>query len=135
MQFRNDGLGLSNIVHNRFTAYIEQRIRGKRRDYLEKRNRISSREIPVDYESSFEGFADERGSSLLPERDPITWENDKLVDAVKMLTPRERYILTAHVLDEKGFDELGKKLGPGYKGAASAYYRVIAKMKKSMEGE
>ena len=135
MQFRNDGSGLSNIVHNRFTAYIEQRIRGKRRDYLEKRNRISGKEIPVDYESSFEGFADERSSSLLPDRDPMAWENDRLVDAVKMLTPRERYILTAHVLDEMGFDELGKQLGTGYKGAASAYYRVITKMKKSMGGE
>lgn len=135
MQFRNDGSGLSNIIHNRFTAYIEQRIRGRRRDYLEKRSRISSNEIPVDFESSFEGFADERSSSLLPEQDPMAWENDKLVDAVKMLTPRERYILTAHVLDEKSFDELGKLLGTGYKGAASAYYRVIAKMRKFMGGE
>lgn len=50
------------------------------------------------------------------------------------LTERERYILLAHVLDERNFAALARELGLGYKGTAAIYYRAVQKVRKSMGG-
>lgn len=66
------------------------------------------------------------------DRDPMTWDNELLVSAFQSLTEREQTILIAHVLDEATFEELGDALGLSYKGASTAYYRVINKLRKYM---
>ena len=50
------------------------------------------------------------------------------------LTERERYILLAHVLDERDFTALAGELGLGYKGTAAIYYRAVQKVRRSMGG-
>ena len=60
---------------------------------------------------------------------------DVLYRALKQITDRERYVLFAHVLEEKDFGQIGKELGLSYKGAASVYYRAIARMRRQIGGD
>ena len=61
-------------------------------------------------------------------------ENQRLLYALMDLTERERYILLAHVLDERNFAALAGELGLWYKGAAAIYYRAVQKVRRSMGG-
>lgn len=132
MQFRNDGAGADNIIRNHFTAYLKLRFERRKRDILRKRARLTQHEVSVDYESCFADRIDSENAMLGAGRDPMTWDNELLVSAFQSLTEREQTILIAHVLDEATFEELGDVLGLSYKGASTAYYRVINKLRKYM---
>lgn len=133
MQFRNDGCGIDNITRNAFTAYLKLRIERKRRDILAKRARRELHEIGTDFDTFDVSGPEECDPAKICGSDPVTWHNDRLVRAFAALDERERYILTARVLEERGFDEIGGVLGMTYKGTASAYYRVIGKLRDMMK--
>ena len=48
---------------------------------------------------------------------------------MQTIKEKERYVVLARILDEKGFDEIADELGIGYKGVAAIYYRAIRKLK------
>lgn len=54
--------------------------------------------------------------------------------ALVSLTDRVRYILLAHVPDERDFSALSAKLGLGRKGMAAVYYRTVRKIKQELRG-
>ena len=62
-------------------------------------------------------------------------ENMALLAAIESLTDLERSILFARVLDECGYDAIAGKLGLRYKGASTAYYRVIQKLRRKLRGD
>ena len=60
-------------------------------------------------------------------------ESDALDQALVKLSERERYVLLSRVLEEKSFEEIGKKLGLKYKGVTAMYSRTLAKLRKMLE--
>lgn len=130
MNFRNNGKGEDNILQNKFTKYLIISIHRKKTAFMQQRDKIIVHEQLLD--------SGERASLNIHEdmsdRSDLL-ENMDFIQALESISERDRYIFFAHVLDDRGFAELGSELGLGYKGAAAAYYRTIKKIKEGMRGE
>lgn len=135
MQFRNNGVGEDNIIRNHFTAYVKCRVERRKWRIIEKRNRVAKNEVTVDFESYFADSAGVADAVTGSGRDPMTWENERLVSAFLSLSKRDQIIVFAHVLDEATYDEIGGMIGMTGKGASTAYYRAVEKMRSLMETE
>lgn len=130
---RNDGTDEVNAVQNRFTAYLVKAVQRQKYQYLQKLFQRQGQESSVDPMENPELWPEE--VDLLAGLPPLAQiENQRLLHALMGLTERERYILLAHVLDERNFAALAGELGLGYKGAAAIYYRAVQKVRKSMGG-
>lgn len=134
MLFRNDGKSESNIIQNRFTAYLVKAVSRKKSAVLQCRNHLALHEFSVDFQDYLPWAPTEQS-------DPdalitlLQFENELLERALGRLSARDRYILLAQVLEDQSFKVLAAKLGIGYKGVAAAYYRAIRKIRKEMEGD
>lgn len=135
MRRRNNGTGEINTLQNEFTAYLLVALRRQKKAYDEKRDRLKSREVLVDYQT--EEFADERSYDSATAGDPFMrrMENGDLIQALERLTARERYILFQRVLEGRSYEELSGPLGLRYSGTAAAYRRVIQKLRKELRGD
>lgn len=133
MRNRNDGNDPINAVQNRFTAYLTQAVGRQRGQYLKKkaqRTAVESDIDPMEHEYLWPEEVD-----MLAGLPPLAQvENQRLLRALVSLIDRERYILLAHVLDERDFSELSAELSLGYKGVAAAYYRAVQKIKQELRG-
>ena len=121
-------------LQNRFTGYLQVALKRKKRDYIQKQLRQKTREFPVDFQtnevvdSSNLGFTEScKGLSQL--------EDIAFARALSGLTARERFILFERVLNDRRYDELAETLGLRYNGVASAYHRIIKKLRKELRGE
>ncbi len=124
---KNNGSDEHDILQNQFTAFLTAAIGNARIDYLKARIRRLQRElITEEYEILFSQETDYI---------EVISDNDALRNAMQEIKEKERYVVLARILDEKGFDEIAKDLGLGYKGAAAIYYRAIKKLKKILGGE
>lgn len=131
---RNDGSDPVNAVQNRFTAYLAQAIGHQKGQYIrkkEKKDSVESHIDPIEHEYLWPEEVD-----MLAGLPPLAqMENQRLLSALMNLTERERYILLAHVLDERDFSSLSAELGLGYKGVAAVYYRTVQKIQREMRGD
>lgn len=129
---KNDGQNESDILQNRFTAYISAAIQHRRGTYMVQAIRQQQLEIltenPVS-SGNYDILEDIMGELPLL----MQLENDKLLQALKELDERERQIFFARVLDEKSFVELASTVGLGYKGVAAVYYRALRKIRNRMK--
>lgn len=126
---RNNGKDKEEKLQNRFTVYLVKAAYRRKKDYIHMKNRQRQ------FESYTEDCSFKLGlNSNLYEGVPLPMqlENSILIFALRQLGERERYVLFAHVLDEKSFEELGNELGLSYKGVAAVYYRAIKKIKDKM---
>lgn len=133
MRFRCSSRDDSDIIQNRFTAYLLAAVRNKREAFLQKRLQVDLHEYLVDLPNAhFEesDFAEEYFPSL-----KNSFDNDALEQAFNQLGERERFVLFARILEEKSFTELASELGLTYKGTAAIYYRAIQKLRKRIRGE
>lgn len=131
---RNDGSNPVNAVQNRFTAYLARAVKCQRCLYIKKRNRKDSMEKHIDPMEHAYLWPEEM--DMLAGLPPLAqMEKQRLLRAVMGLTERERYILLAHVLDERNFSELSAELLLGYKGVAAVYYRTVQKIQKELRGD
>lgn len=133
MRKRNDGTDEVNAVQNRFTAYLVKAVQRQKYQYLKKLFQRQEQESSIDPTETPEFWPEE--VDMLAGLPPLAQiESQRLLYALMNLTERERYILLAHVLDERSFTTLAGELGLGYKGAAALYYRAVQKVRKSMGG-
>ena len=117
-------------LQNRFTAYFLAALKRKKRDYLQKRCRIDAYEFLTDSLAvQFAGDPDKETSTAAP---PI--EDDALMAALAQLTAKERYILFQRVLYGSEYNELAVDLNVRYNGVATAYHRIIKKLRKRLQG-
>lgn len=58
-----------------------------------------------------------------------------LFAALQIMKEKERYVLLARVIEEKGFDVIAAELGMSYKGAAAIYYRTLEKLRRILGGD
>lgn len=134
MRKRNDGTDPINAVQNRFTAYLPQAIGRQKGQCIKKKAKKAAVENgidPVEHEYLWPEEVD-----MLAGLSPLArMENQHLLRALVSLTDRERYILLAHVPDERDFSALSAELGLGYKGVAAVYYQTVQKSKQEMRGD
>ncbi len=132
MWHKNNGKSETEIMQNRFTAYLATAVQRRRNDYIQQLDR--RRQI----ESLTEDFLFMPECSI--EQDmflglPILMqlEDSVLLQALKELSERERYIFLARVLDGKSFETLAEETELGYKGVTAVYYRTAQKIRRKME--
>ena len=129
---RNEGQSRSDILQNRFTAYVTTAIRRQRNAYIQKLNEKSLMESIVEYEQVDSAYSEEE--QIFAELPLLMQlENVALLGALKGLTEQERHLFLSRVLDGKDFDALAAEYGMQYKGVTTAYYRIIKKIRKLME--
>lgn len=129
---RNNGMGKDNITQNQFTAYLMKAVQRTKISYLRTQEKLVRHEIPTD----FHEVPADAGAPFEEEAyEMLLLENAALKCALERIGQRERLILLARVLDGRDFESLAAELDLTYKGVASAYYRLIQKMKKEMGGD
>lgn len=129
---RNNGKGEVNVLQNQFTAYLLTAIHRKKDAVLRKRRRVSRYEESVDFQS-----IPPEDQMVYVQKFPLeeAFENAALEMVLEQLSPRDRYIFLARVLDKRSYEELGEEFGLGYQGAAAVYHRVIKKIRNAMGEE
>ena len=127
MHYRNDGSDEINAVQNQFTAYLTTAIRNARTQYIRNKVRRLQIELTID-EIEYLGIPAENQMEKLTDA-------EDLLAALQIIRKKERYVLIARVIDEKGFEEIAKELGMTYKGAAAIYYRTLEKLKRMLGGD
>jgi len=131
MRQKNKGQTESERLQNKFTSYLSMILQYRRVEYLQQVIERYQTEQLTDYlAADLEFYVEQEIIETLPLL--MRLENDTLLCALKKLTERERQVLLARVLDEKGFGELAEQLGMTYKGVAAVYYRALKKLKNYM---
>ncbi len=127
-QYKNQSR--DRALQNRFTAYLQTALNRKKYDYIQKLARVKKHEM----QTCFQDMDAERGSasgfSGLSQQEDIA-----LAQALSGLTARERFILFERVLNDRRYDEIAEALDLRYSGVASAYHRIIKKLRKELRGE
>lgn len=126
MYIKNNGSNEHDILQNQFTSFLMIAISNARIDYLRSRIRRLQRELVTEEQEVY--FAKDTDYIEL------IADNDALDRAIREIKEKERYIVIARVLDEKGFEEIAQELGMGYKGVTAIYYRAIKKLNKMLGG-
>lgn len=132
MLFRNDGKGESNVVQNRFTAYVVRAVQRRKAAVLDHRNEISQFEFSADLQNDLAWM--QAPQSAFTELD-MQFEIAAFERALSKLGKRDRYIIVSRLLQDRDFDELAEELGLGYKGVTAVYYRAIQKIRKELRGD
>lgn len=138
----------NDSVQNRFTAYLVAAVTNKRIRYMEKRKRQQDFEFAQmdlleknysDFEMQYHDYIGEQTAFVLQDWERfeellVLLESEKLLKAIDRLKDRDRKLLFARVFGELTFAELGEKFGMKPKQAEMAYYYVIRKLRKELEG-
>ncbi len=134
MRQQYDGQSRDCALQNRFTGYLQVALKRKKRDYIQKQLRHETREFPVDFQTN--EVADNSNLGSNESCKGFSQLGDiAFARALSGLTARERFILFERVLNDRSYDELAGALGLGYNGVASAYHRIIKKLRKELRGE
>ena len=120
MNYRNDGSDEINAVQNQFTAYLTKALRNARAQYIRSKVRRLQIELAIE-ELEYLGIPAENQMEELTDAEDV-------LAALQVIKEKERYVVLARVIDEKGFDTIAEELGMSYKGAAAIYYRAIHKL-------
>ncbi|MCM1192549.1 MAG: sigma-70 family RNA polymerase sigma factor [Acetatifactor muris] len=129
---KNNGKSETEILQNRFTAYLATAVQHRRNEYIQQITRRQQTEVVTDVIGDRQK-GDVEKDMLLGLPLSMQLEDSALIHALKEVNERERNIFFARVLDERSFESLAEELGLGYKGVAAIYYRTIRKIKKKME--
>ncbi len=139
----------TDSVQNRFTAYLMAAVGNKRISYIERKIRQHEREqVQVDlleknhtdFDAQFHAYMMEKTATasgdweILRELRALA-ESERLIKALGRLKERDRGILFARVFEELTFSELGEKFRMEPKQAEMAYYYILRKLRKELEGK
>ena len=130
----NDGSGESNIIQNRFTAYLETAIHRKKTRYQQDKRKRQYCEISLEEQ---EYLPEPRTESDMLENLPVLerLENFRLQCALEKHAERNLYIFFARALYGYSFVEIAAELEMEYKTVTMAYYRMIARIRKELRGD
>lgn len=136
-------------IQNRFTAYLVAAVRNKRITYMEKKKRVwinegGDLELITKGRTEFEQeyFRYKNETSLFHCNQAFDlkklmneMEEQKLVKALLGLKKREQEILADRIFLEHDFSEIAQAHGLTAKQAEMAYYYIIRKLRKELEGK
>lgn len=129
---KNKGKNETEILQNRFTAYLATAVQHRRNEYIQQIAKRQQTEFVTDViEDNQKGDVEKDVLLGLPLS--MQLEDSALIHALKEINERERHIFFARVLDERSFESLAEEMGLGYKGVAAIYYRTVQKIKKKMK--
>lgn len=139
----------TDSTQNRFTAYLMAAVGNKRSSYIERKIRQREREqIQVDilernhtdFDAQFHAYMMEKAAlasgdwEILKELRALA-ESEQLIKALGRLKERDRGLLFARVFEELTFSEVGEKFRMEPKQAEMAYYYILRKLRKELEGK
>lgn len=132
---RNDGIGESNIIQNRFTAYLTIAIRRKRNSYLIQHSKQKKLEISLDEGGELELFFTDTSVNTNTDKKDLSngFENDQLGQAIEKLKERDRIILFKRAIDQKSFVEIAEELNINYVTVKASFRRTLEKLRKELE--
>lgn len=139
----------TDSVQNRFTAYLVAAVGNTRKKYWERKYRLQSREFAqenllerkyTDFEEQYRAYVGEHTDFIFRDwkrfGELLTLlESDRLVKAINRLKDRDRILLFARVYGELTFAELGEQFQMEPKQAEMAYYYVLRKLRKELNGK
>lgn len=128
MYKKNSGKTETEILQNRFTAYITTSIRRERIAYL----KLQCRKSYIIHEMEEELF------NMIPDETDFVLDlcnSISIASAISALNDRERYVVIARAVENKSFEMIASKLGLKYKGVTAIYYRAIVKLRNMLGGE
>lgn len=125
---RNDGISQDDICKNQFTAYVVLAVKRKRQSYIKKKQRDNEKENRTKKEAEQSEFRT-AGYDMWSRMES---QNENLMAAMQQLSLKERFVVTEYVLKGCTFKEIAQETGLTEKGAASAYYRSIKKLRTKM---
>ena len=139
----------TDSAQNRFTAYLMAAVGNKRISYIERKIRQHEREqVQVDlleknhtdFDAQFHAYMMEKTASTSGGREILKdlralAESERLIKALCRLKERDRGILFARVFEELTFSEVGEKFQMEPKQAEMAYYYMLRKLRKELEGK
>lgn len=138
----------SDYVQGRFTAYLVVAVSNRRMRYLERKHRLIEKEVVhpdllelgyVSFEHQYRAYISEKEALVTenwmdPERLAKLLQDPQLMYLIKRLKEKERKILFAKVFGELSFQELGAMFHKTPRQAEMAYYYILRKLRKEMEG-
>lgn len=136
-------------VQNRFTAYLVTAVKNKRISYMEKKHQQMEFETErlgilersyTDFEQEYRKYKLEHlpwKYNAVPSIEQLirVLEEGKLIGTILKLKKREQEILNARVFEELDFKEIGMRMEMSEKQAEMAYYYIIRKIRKELEGK
>ena len=126
MLHRNKGSNEHEILQNQFTSFLSFAVRNARIDYLRARIKRLQRELTTE---QYEILMVQDGVDI-----ESIMESEVLIQAIKEIRDKERYVFLTRMLEEKPFRAIAKELGMGEKGVAAIYYRTVKKLRDILEG-
>ncbi len=139
----------TDSVQNRFTAYLVAAVGNTRKKYWERKYRLQGMDLAqedllernyTDFDEQYRAYINEHTDFIF--RDWQRYgellarlESDHLAKAISRLKGRDREILFARVYGELTFAELGERFHMEAKQAEMAYYYVLRKLRKEMNGK
>ena len=128
-----EGQSEINALQNRFTGYLLVALKRRKRDYMNKRNRLENRELLTDFQS--DPFSNESACNVMGKAPSCAQvEYSDLMQAMSHLSAKERYILFERVLMECEYTELAAHLNLCRGSVSMAYHRIIKKLRKELQG-
>lgn len=137
----------SNLLRE-FSAYMKVSIKHTRQEYLEKKTKIRSHEMPYEEEEMQEETEEKdilwqvaAMSESLEKGVMDVWllldqiEDSVLFQAVSALARQQKEVLLLRVFYLKSFGEIGNLLGMTPKKAENTYYNAIKKVRKLIGGD
>lgn len=139
----------TDSVQNRFTAYLVAAVENTRKKYWKRKYRLQSREFAqedllerkyTDFDEQYRAYVGEHTDFIFEDWKRFgellaLLESDRLVRAINRLKDRDRTLLFARVYGELTFAELGKQFQMEPKQAEMAYYYVLRKLRKELNGK
>jgi len=134
MRKNNDGNDESNVIQNRFTAYLMVAINRKKFRYQQNSKNRQYSELSLDLIDFLPELIMEPdlldGLPLM-----VQLENLRLEYALKRQKNRDLCILLSKIFGGCSFAEIAEEIGMERKSVATAYYRIIARLKKEIRGD
>ena len=138
----------TDSVQNRFTAYLVVAVENTRKKYWNQKFKLQGMEMVGEdvLEWNYTDFDEQYHTHVREHTDFIfqDWqryrelldqlENDRLAKIISHLKERDREILFARVYGGLTFAQIGERLQMKPKQAEMAYYYVLRKLRKEMNG-
>ena len=129
MQYKNDGMGESNVLQNTFTSYLTTAVRRERCLYLKRKRTHEAVELTVDIETYFDNLMTLDLETYCELREEIA----ETLKAIDNLQERERWVFLQRVLKDQDYKAIGKELGVSYFGAATIFSRAMKRLKEELK--
>lgn len=135
-------------IQNQFTAYLVKAIQNTRTRFLYKMKVLNEHEIrgvdeyiipDLSMEQMYENHMQEQLYESHGDAETVNTLvamllDNRLVKVLLRLKEQEQQLLYARIFGMKSFSDIGKEYGMSSKQAEMAYYYIIRKIRKQMEG-